>query len=177
MGKAAGEWPDDILKQAAALWQDGKSAAQIAKEIGRSRNAVLGKAFRMPSLFPARGERRPSVTIQRVVEKLRGPSAVSVRTKMEKPPRTPRLPKPEPVDLPDGWLRERGQPIRNDLSIFALPGVEPVAFSDLGRHACRFPLEAAEVKAGPDMPCCGAKTGDGNSYCDAHRAIMRRRVI
>lgn len=176
MGQAGGDWTEDTLKEAAALWMQGKSAAQIGNAIGRSRNAVLGKAHRMPELFPARGDRRPSVTVRRVVEKLRGPRATPVRVKSAPAPRTPRLPKPEPVDVPDGWIRERGEPIRNDLSVFALAGIEPVAFVDLGRDACRFPLQAAEVKAGPDMPCCGAKTEEGKSYCDAHRAVMRQRI-
>lgn len=176
MGQAGGDWTEATLKKAAALWKDGKSAAQIGEAIGRSRNAVLGKAHRMPELFPARGERRPSVTVRRVVEKLRGPRSSPVRVKSEPAPRPPRPPKPVPAEVPDGWIRERGEPIRNDLSVFALPGIDPVAFIDLGRDACRFPLQAAELKAGPSMPCCGAKTEDGKSYCEAHHAVMTRRV-
>lgn len=178
MGSAGVEWPEELLKQAASLWAEGRSASQIAKVIGRSRNAVLGKAFRLPQTFPPRQSSRPASTVRRVIEKLREPRIPVAR--VEKPIRTPRLPRQKPADLPsnvpDGWLREPGQHVRNDLSIFALDGVPPVAFSDLGRNACRFPLQAAEVKAGPDMPCCGAKTDDGKSYCGAHKVVMTRRA-
>lgn len=176
MGHAGGDWSEETLKEAAALRKEGKSAAQIARAIGRSRSAVLGKAYRLPEKFPPRGAVGRSGSVRHVIEKLREPRIPVARAKEEVPMRTPRLPKPATVDVPDGWLREAGQHVRNDLSVFALKGVPPTAFSDLGRNACRFPLQAAEVKGGPDMPCCGAKTDDGKSYCGAHLMVTTRRA-
>ncbi len=40
-------WNDERIKQLKKLWQKGKSAAEIGKALGLSKNAVLGKAHRL----------------------------------------------------------------------------------------------------------------------------------
>lgn len=42
-------WTDDVVAQLTQLWNEGKSASEIAKAIGNgiTRNAVIGKAHRL----------------------------------------------------------------------------------------------------------------------------------
>lgn len=47
-------WDTRNTRKASKLWRDGHSASMIAREIGTSRNAVVGKAYRMRDMFPAR---------------------------------------------------------------------------------------------------------------------------
>lgn len=164
-------WSDDVVKRAQSLWADGHSAGAIAKTLGMTRNAVLGKAFRHPEIFKPRGKTGGSATARRIVEKLRGPQTPAApKAKPEAEVRTPRLPKPEPVALPSSWGREHGE--RFDLSRFRRDDVTPVAFRAIGRGQCHFPLEAFEVKAGPETLYCAAPVADGDSYCAVHRRLM-----
>ncbi len=49
MGKSLMSWTDDRVKVLEQLWGEGKTAAEIAKELGEgvTRNAVIGKAHRL----------------------------------------------------------------------------------------------------------------------------------
>ena len=165
-------WSNDVLKRAAILWKDGRSAGEIAKAIGTSRNAVCGKVFRHPDIFPPRGKVGGASAARRVVEKLRGPREPASRTKAERAVRAPALLKaqPEPIALPAGWT-DRDAP-RFDLDRYQRPGFEPVAFISLARRQCHFPLQAFEAKAGPEMPCCGAPVAGDDRYCAEHRHLM-----
>ena len=40
-------WTDDKVKQLKKLWTKGKSAVEIAKELGISKNSVIGKVHRL----------------------------------------------------------------------------------------------------------------------------------
>jgi GcrA cell cycle regulator len=51
------DWSDAEIKTLKQLWSENYSAAQISKEIGRPRNAVIGKAHRL-GLTP-RGRAKP----------------------------------------------------------------------------------------------------------------------
>lgn len=48
------EWTDDTTMEAARLWAAGKSASEIAKAIGVSRSAVMGKVDRNRDIFQRR---------------------------------------------------------------------------------------------------------------------------
>lgn len=165
-------WSDDVLKRAAVLWKDGHSASEIAKAIGTSRNAVCGKAFRRPYIFPPRGATAGASAARRVVEKLRGPREATVRTKAEKPAHTPSIssPKLAPVALPDDWTA-RDAP-RFDLNRYQRDGVEPAPFRNIGRSQCHFPLQCFEAKAGPDTLYCAAPVAGHDAYCAEHRRLM-----
>lgn len=168
------QWSDDVVKRAAALWRDGKSAGEIARMLGMSRNAVCGKAFRHPEIFPPRGTTGGASAARRTVEKLRGPMTPVERARPVRPVSAPRVQKPKPVALPDGWSRADGA--RFDLDRYQRPGVAPVAFISLTRSQCHFPLQCFDAKAGPDMPCCGAPVAGKDRYCAEHRQIMTGAV-
>jgi GcrA cell cycle regulator len=40
-------WTDELKARLAVLWSDGHSASEIARRMGTTKNAVIGKANRM----------------------------------------------------------------------------------------------------------------------------------
>ena len=40
-------WTDDKIKKLKKLWQSGKSTAEIAKNLGMSKNSIIGKVHRL----------------------------------------------------------------------------------------------------------------------------------
>ena len=139
-------WTDDILAKAAHSWKAGASIDEIAEAAGATRSAMLGTIQRRRDLFPAR------------------------RTKCQPKP----IPKPVAPAMPVFENAPSAVRSVNDLSRFQIAGSSPVAFVDLGRRQCRFPLECLEVVSGPETLCCGAKTEDLASYCTGHRRVMMR---
>jgi hypothetical protein len=48
-------WTNEVTDHASKLWKDGKSAREIAAEVGATRNSVLGVMHRHRELFPKLG--------------------------------------------------------------------------------------------------------------------------
>ena len=44
---SAAGWPDQTIADLLALWEEGLSASTIGRRIGKSKNAVIGKAHRL----------------------------------------------------------------------------------------------------------------------------------
>ncbi len=109
-------WDEDRNHRLAELWEEGLSAAEIGRELGCTRNAILGKKFRLglpdrPPSGPS-GERKVRPTQQ----------------KLPKPPNSrPRfsIHHSEPVPEPP--------PLENAVSII-----------DLEEHHCRYPAGYGE---------------------------------
>jgi hypothetical protein len=51
-------WTIKLIRRAARLWNAGKSASEVARAIGRTRNAVLGLSHRNRPLFQRKAEPR-----------------------------------------------------------------------------------------------------------------------
>ncbi len=133
---------DDQLR---ALWAEGLSTAKIGERVGRSKNAVVGRAHRI-------GLARPSPL------KRRGP---------------PRVPRAKP--LAGAAKRVTLAPLANAAPVPAPATVAPIAVPRLGvvvalpvrRGACQF---IAGEPAGARTLFCGAATVPGRSYCADHTA-------
>lgn len=152
------QWTPEIMSKAAGLWRSGASAAVMAAQIGCTRSALLGKANRHRDIFP-----------QRKIRTARGQSKSqkSGALKQGKPftktgPGMDKIPE-------DGK-----SPLRTarDLSQYRCEGQEPVVFTDLTSRQCHFPLSSFDEKDGPAMLCCGAAVLPGQSWCEAHRAVV-----
>lgn len=145
-GRKPSQWTEEILTAASRSWKAGAGIGEIASAAGATRAAMLGQIHRRRDLFPIRKTKRQP--------KQRIKSSAPAMPVFE-----PACPSVQSV---------------NDLSRFQIAGSEPVAFIDLGRRQCRFPLECMEVVSGPQTLCCGAKTEDLASYCVGHRRVMMR---
>jgi len=138
-------WTPERVERLRALWREGRSAEQIARELdhGISRSAVLGKVYRL-----GLSEGRPGRSVARKRPRApprpqRSPSAVSTRsgTGVTKNAEASSGPMPErPVDGPDILAVRRGQ--------------------------CRWPYG----EPGADLVFCGRPVARG-AFCAAHADI------
>lgn len=169
-------WTETISAKAQQLWRDGLSAGEIAKRIGATRSAVCGYATRNRDQFP---HRRVAAGQGKAGQgKARRPEVKATGSGQQKQATRPPA-RPAAIFARAPWdsapaPSDRIVPTGRDLSRFKIAGQQPVAFADLGRDQCRFPLERFEAVSGPATPCCAALTGEDASYCDAHLRLMRR---
>lgn len=138
-------WPQALIDQAQALWDAGKSAAEIGVAVGRSRVAVCGIA------------RRRNWKPHKNTPSLRAAQS------------RPRKRKPSANVLKFGGVR-MSPDIKPPV---ALPAVEPLlehAVSLWARTSrqCCYPVGEA---TGADQLYCGAAKGVGD-YCTWHRGVM-----
>jgi GcrA cell cycle regulator len=154
----ADPWSREDIDNASRMWiNGGLSAGKIAVKIGKTRNAVVGIAFRNRGLFPAR-------------VKSHGFSGQYKKKDPEQKTRPPgwRAP-PRPV-----LKVVESLPTVGELNFVALP------FAQIPRGRCKFPMDDADPKRdGPGMLCCGMPSmnlhglpGDRKaSNCEMHFRI------
>jgi GcrA cell cycle regulator len=135
-------WSEDRVERLKALWADGLSASQVAKELGGvTRNAVIGKIHRLGLAGRAAGGRiaRPRPASSPRPRRLAAPRAT---------PRVPMIAAPvaAPVPAPEG------------------PGLI-ASMSDLCGHVCKWPI--GDPKAA-DFSFCGRPMDGAGPYCAGH---------
>ena len=144
---ARGGWSDAAVETLKALWDDPDlSAAMIARRLGVTRNAVIGKAHRL-GLSKPRTPRPPAgpVPPPRRHRRLVRSAAVS-----SPPPRRPAAEGSEcNPDVGPGLVRR---------------------LEDLPRRACRWPIGDPQA---PDFAFCGRPAVTG-PYCAGHAALAYR---
>jgi GcrA cell cycle regulator len=144
-------WTDERVETLKALWLDGLSASQIAKQLGGvTRNAVIGKVHRLG----LSGRATPSQ-----------PSPVAF-----KPPRT-RPAAPAPVvhrrAAPQPALEEsRAAPEVRLTPLIEEPGAATVL--TLGRHMCKWPIGDPSSS---EFTFCGRRAADERPYCVEHAKL------
>jgi len=136
-------WTAERVEILKTLWAKGLTAEEIGREIGASRNAILGKRMRLglPGRDSARSRKRfrPVLRFGKTREP-RKQNQKSWETELA------RLERHRPSDPPPS---------------------QRVALVDLGAGQCRFPLGDPEHK---DFGFCGAKAAPGYPYCAQHCA-------
>lgn len=143
-------YTQDERNAIAAMLRDNRSAAQIGKAMGRTRNAIIGLVGRDPDLkriglrgnknkppVPGGGRRRSAVRRKRPSFGVPGPAAVRTAPKLPAVPPTP----PESLNIP---------------------------LTEIGAHQCRFAVN--DAAPGETHLFCGAAS-DG-SWCVYHRRIV-----
>ncbi len=161
-------WNDQRVELLSKLWLEGRSASQIATELGQNitRNAVIGKVHRLGLSGRA---------------KVAAPAAARLRSK---PTSKPEIDAPAPmVEAPPAETPVRNAPV-------AAPAVRPIAdvvipFStrvtimELRETMCRWPIGDP---TSTEFRYCGCRTGDIGPYCQEHARLAfqptqeRRRV-
>ena len=142
-------WTDELVARLVKLWNAQVSAALIARELGFSRNAVIGKVYRLRHQADLQVEPRDRKPIHVI-------------------PRRPGRPRPKLVEPQKPMIVKRVP------SIIDVPPGKPVALADLERWHCRWVLGEPS-----EMLFCGARCVDGRSYCVFHvkQAYVRGSAI
>ncbi|MFB9952050.1 GcrA family cell cycle regulator [Rhizobium puerariae] len=165
-------WTEELTLKAADLWNDGKTASQIAPIFGVSRNAIVGLAHRKPKLFKKKGNAAKGNNKPHNVPAI-------------KPNRNTGFferPKRDGMTVTAKKKAVKREAEEDALIIEALP--EPTSYDaerlvvakelhELGRCECHWPLN----QGGPFL-FCSAETG-GKTYCAPHasRAMPKREGI
>jgi GcrA cell cycle regulator len=171
-------WTDDRVEVLKTMWGDGKSASQIAKELGGvTRNAVIGKVHRLGLSNRATTTAKPTTK-----EKPAAKEAAKPTAKAKKPEPAPEAEPPaKPVNLP---LRrpiiKAGQPLppqpsANEISAEALATVKEVEktakqlnLMELTERVCKWPVGDPATE---NFWFCGHPVQQGKPYCEAHVAV------
>lgn len=173
-------WTDERVETLKTMWSEGKSASQIAKELGGvTRNAVIGKVHRLGLSNRVGGSEQqdeapapPEPVIEAVAEPVAEPAPeLQARTAPAKeqpaaqPPvrsRTPGQPQPP-------------QPPHAEISAEALANLAEVAkrarklnLMQLTERTCKWPVGDP---ATDEFWFCGLPAVPGKPYCETHVAV------
>jgi len=143
-------WTDERLDRLRLMWQDGKTAAAIAAELGVSRSGVLGKIFRL-----------------RLGAKAGDKTKKSAKSKTNRQKRKSKR-RARPVEL----TRRRGQ--SKEAAAPPTPAPGPKTLFELTNNCCRWPYQRPGTR---EFFFCGAADADlenGMPYCAHH---MRRAYL
>jgi GcrA cell cycle regulator len=142
------DWSPLALARLRALWAEGHATAEIARRLGCTKNAVIGKAHRLN--LPAR------------------PSPI----RRDRPPRSVRAPRAPAVTIPT--LPSVSRPAQNPIA----PAPSATARIAAARppEPCAFVLRSAP-RRGMLAVTCDAPVQQGAPYCAHHTRIcyVRRR--
>ena len=173
-------WTDERVETLKTMWSEGKSASQIAKELGGvTRNAVIGKVHRLGLSNRVGGEHPTtsappasrSSTTSPPSPRPRPPprTAAAAATARPRPRTRSRRSAPSrPAPLPP-------QPSASEISAEALANLAEVAkkarrlnLMQLTERTCKWPVGDP---ATDDFWFCGLPTVPGKPYCETHVAV------
>ena len=153
-------WTEDRVEILKKLWGDGRTAAEIAKELGGvTRNAVIGKAHRL----------KLSNRVSPIQSNSKKPAVVASNNNLAAPKKA--AVKAAPVAAAATSVAkpvEKAQPLKPVISEgdakrkrYALTALKP--------GMCRWPIGDPRDE---NFGFCGCKiTTPGSSYCDEHAAV------
>lgn len=155
-------WTDERVELLRKLWASGKSASQIAAQIGGvTRNAVIGKVHRLG--LSGRGKVKAAT-----------PARARKTVKAEAPVAPARNAQPKaPVQANVVELSEITAVSASALTEVAIPPSERVALVDLRDSMCRWPLGDPTTA---DFGFCGGPSVPGLPYCAHHCQIAYQPV-
>jgi GcrA cell cycle regulator len=155
MSRNDATWTTERVDALRQYFAAGLSCGQIAREIGLTRNAVIGKMNRMG---------------------LTRPREVLVRQVRERP-----VERKSPMR--DIWRRDRSPSVGDQHRMLADAYAEPprpeeipirdgrgLSLLELGRDGCRWPISAP----GADFCFCGSEPAKGLPYCIGHARLAYR---
>ncbi len=159
-------WTDERVEVLTEMWTDGKSAAEIAKELGGiTRNAVIGKAHRLG----LSGRASP------IKKKPADSSAASGKAKPKKSTKATKAVKPVKAAKPtEEVVAERKQTIKKIAEKSAVKAASKKASENDGKgigllelteKVCKWPIGDPQEA---DFYFCGKDSPQGVPYCPEH---------
>lgn len=159
-------WNDDRVDLLSRLWLEGRSASQIAAELGGgvTRNAVIGKVHRLGL------SGRAKLAVPGPVNRLRAPKPTA-RSDEREAPVAPSVVASVPAPIAPALRPQAGDVV--------IPFSNRVTIMELRDAMCRWPLgDPTSV----DFRYCGSRSGPLGPYCEDHARLAfqptqeRRRV-
>jgi GcrA cell cycle regulator len=154
-------WTDERINLLKKMWKEGKSAAEIAKTLGKgvTRNAVIGKAHRMGLSGRPSPIKKPVPAKKEILPKKPAPSSVLSA----------------PLRKPAGQQNSKTNPIltkeAEDLKKLTKDEIPPgggVPLLDLTERMCKWPIGDPKE---PEFTFCGLGIRVGTPYCPTHAAM------
>lgn len=150
--------PGSLQEQVMAMWNAGKSAGEIGKAMGKTRNSIIGIVKRWP------GEKRKSLNMARFSHpsKRRLTPGPVARDKAE--PSLPKIdatPKPDKPRHPAKVKATSGLPVPYQVVIPSKPR------DIVNVTGCRWPVMADDKAVGGYLFCNGDRD-ELKSYCPVH---------
>jgi len=177
-------WTDDRVDILKTMWGEGKSASQIATELGGvTRNAVIGKVHRLGL------SNRPAKTTKATTANTAKPSKAAAKPKVAKTITTPvgkqkkepapvanihpPIPRPRPIITAGKPLPP--QRSANEVSAEALANVKKIEekarklnLMQLTERTCKWPIGDP---ATDEFWFCGHPVDPGKPYCETHVSV------
>ncbi len=153
-------WTDERINLLKKMWKEGKSAADIAKMLGKgvTRNAVIGKAHRMGLSGRPSPIKKPAPPARKETGK-KAAAPVKAPAKKASPAPVPALKNP-------ALAKEVEELKKIEKEIAPLGG--GVALLDLTERMCKWPIGDPRE---PDFTFCGHPIRPGTPYCPPHAAM------
>ncbi len=170
-------WTDDRVEVLKKMWGEGKSASQIAKELGGvTRNAVIGKVHRLglSNRSGGGGTSKAAAKDKPAAKPKAAAKAKPAETKAE-----PEAPVRKPV-IRSKLIVTAGKPLppqpsANEISPEALASVREVekgakklSVMELTERTCKWPVGDPATE---DFWFCGLPVQQGKPYCEAHVGV------
>jgi GcrA cell cycle regulator len=189
-------WTDERVELLKKMWTEGKSASQIAKELGSvTRNAVIGKVHRLGLASRITGDAPEAPVAEAPAPAAPTPAAPPPEADLPEvevappPPEPVATAQPAPAAAPTAVvvpmpgrrpIAPAGQPLppqpsANEISPEALANVREVektarklSLMELTERTCKWPIGDP---ATDDFYFCGLPVVAGKPYCEAHVAV------
>jgi len=157
-------WTDDRVATLTKMWKDGRSAAEIAKELGGvTRNAVIGKAHRLGLSGRASPIKKKKETAKKTATK----TAAKKTTKTTKKKAAAKA-----EEKPEASAKQ--QKMVTD-AIKAAAAEEPskakeggITLLELTERVCKWPIGDPQES---DFHFCGMPSMNSLPYCEEHAAM------
>ncbi len=176
-------WTDERVETLKTMWSEGKSASQIAKELGGvTRNAVIGKVHRLglsnrngggSPAKPAKDKTAAREAKSAKAEPTKTPSGGAPRADAAPASKAPVTPLRKPI-IPAGQPLPP-QPSANEISPEALASVREVekkakkiSLMELTERTCKWPIGDPATE---EFWFCGLPVQQGKPYCEAHVGV------
>ncbi len=139
-------WTDEMVEKLTSMWLGGATTNEIAKELGLSKNSVVGKVHRLnlsarPSPIKKKEEKKVTKKTQTILKKDIEPKEKNVSTSA---------------------VQKTSEKQNSSESKKCL------RLNELDNHSCRWPIGDPKDE---NFCFCGKKVRTGQTYCDEHAAI------
>lgn len=137
-------WTDEMVEGLKSMWKQGLTTNEIAKNLGVSKNSIVGKVHRLnltarPSPIKKKDDETEVVEAQPVKPAVKPVKKITIS--------------PVEIKTPAGEKKS---------------SQSGVCLTDLSNHTCRWPLGDPRDE---NFCFCGKKVRSGQTYCEEHSAI------